>query len=219
MKYLALIMFAVAAFATPLVAHAQDATPVATPLAPSPDECLVAPITVERLNGVLSGPSTAGTPESTVPEAVTEASPVASPATFTMPEGTPADDATTAAITAAVRSYLACINAGDVAKVLALYSDAGLQHLLAEAIAQGKTGEQILGLFGTPQPLTEDRVTLLYSIDAIVILPDGRAAALVVGDDLTEPGPPGPALIYFVQVDDAWLVDGFVTTAEIMPTQ
>jgi hypothetical protein len=215
-KYLALVIFAISALATPLVARAQDATPVATSLAPAPEECIVEPITAERLNLVFAGADTSGTPEVGAPEVVTAASPVASPSTFTMPEGTPADEGTFAAVSAAVREYIACINAGDFAKVLALYTDAGLRELLADAIAQGVTGDQVLASFGTPSPLPPDQVTLLYSIDAIVILPDGRAAALVVGDDLTKPNPAGPALIYFVQVDGQWLVDGFVPTEEIV---
>jgi hypothetical protein len=215
-KYLALVIFAFAALATTLIARAQDATPVATSLAPPPEECTVAPITADRLNLVIAGAATAGTPEATAPEGAEAASPVASPGAFTMPEGTPADEATFAAVSAAVREYMACINAGDVAKILALYSDAGLRDLLAGAIAQGATGDQIIASFGTPAPLPVDQRTLLYGIDNIVIMEDGRAAALVVGDDLTKPGPPGPALIYFAPVNGAWLVDGFVATEEIV---
>lgn len=211
MKYVILAIVAIAAFATPFSARAQESTPVSGPLAPAPEECTVAPITVERLNLVISGASATGTPE-----AVVEASPAASPTAFTMPEGTPADEATYTAVSAAVREYIACINAGDIAKVLALYSDTGLSDILAGAIAQGATGEQILASFGTPAPLPPDQVTRLYGIDAIVITPDGRAAALVIGDDLTKPSPPGPALIYFVQVNGAWLVDGFVPTEQIV---
>lgn len=218
MKYLVLVIFALAAFATPLVAQAQDATPVATPLAPSPAECLVAPISAERLNSALSGTSPAATAEVSTPVVITEPIPSASPTAFTMPEGTTPDDATAAAVSTAVRQYLACVNAGDFAKVLALYSDAGLRSLLSQATEQGITGDQVLASFGTPQPLPDDRVTLLYGIDEIVILPDGRAAALVVGDDLSEPGPPGPALLYFSLVEGAWLVDGFVSTDQIVPT-
>jgi hypothetical protein len=210
-KYVILVIVAITAVTSPLMARAQEATPVAGSLAPAPEECTVAPITVERLNFVISGSSAAGTPEAT-----TEVAPVASPTAFTMPEGTPADEATYTAVSAAVREYIACINTGDVAKVLALYSDTGLSGILAGAIAQGATGEQILASFGTPAPLPPDQVTRLYGIDAIVITPDGRAAALVVGDDLTKPSPPGPALIYFVQVNRAWLVDGFVPTEQIV---
>jgi hypothetical protein len=208
---LVIVAAAFAALAAPLVARAQDATPVVGSLAPAPEECTVAPITAERLNLVIAGASATGTPE-----AVAEASPIASPTAFTMPEGTPADEATYTAISAAVREYIACINAGDVAKALALYSDTGLSDILAGAIAQGATGEQILASFGTPAPLPPDQVTRLYGIDAIVIMPDGRAAALVIGDDLTKPSPPGPALIYFVQVNGAWLVDGFIPTEQIV---
>lgn len=203
--------------ATFLTASAQDATPVAVSLAPSPEECTVEPITVERLAAVMGGDASAS-PEATpaLPEVETEVTPVASPSVFTMPEGTPVDEATAAAISAAVRVYMACINAGDYARLLSLYSDSGLRQLLGNVIGQGFTAEDVVSSFGTPQPLPDDQTTLLFGIDTILALPDGRVAALVIGDDQSNPGPPGPALIYFVQVDGEWLVDGFIRTEEIV---
>jgi hypothetical protein len=213
LKRLAFLVVAVAALALPLGARAQDATPVASPVgspfAPGPEECTVEPISLERLTQLM------GTP---VPVAIVDVAgtPVGSPTPFAMPEGQPADEATVAAITAAVREYVACLNAGDTARVLALYSDHGLQVILADLIAGGATPQQILGSFGTPQPLPDDQLNLLYGVDDVRVLPDGRVAALIVGDNLAEPGPPGPALLYYVQVDGRWLVDGFVATEEIV---
>jgi hypothetical protein len=211
LKRLAILVVALAALATPLVARAQDATsvasPTANPLAPAPEECTVEPISVERLTLLIATP---------VPAVQPQASPVGSPTPFAMPEGQEADEATIAAITAAVREYIACVNAGDYARALALYSDRALRDLLGEAFANGATAQQILDSLGTAQPLPDDQRTLIYGIDDVRVLPDGRVAALVIGDDLAKPNPPGPALIYLVQVDGRWLVDGFVPTEEIV---
>ena len=211
MKRLAILLVALAALATPLLARAQDATPVPSPaansLAPSPEECTVEPISPERLTQVIATP---------VPAVSPEATPVGSPTPFAMPAGQDADEATVAAITAAVREYIACINAGDLARALALYSDRGLRDLLGAALANGATAQQILDALPTAHPLPEDQRTLIYGIDDVRVLPDGRVAALVIGYDLSKPNPPGPALIYFVKVDGRWLVDGFVPTEEIV---
>jgi hypothetical protein len=211
LKRLALLVVAIASLAIPLGARAQDATPVASPVAspfaPGPDECTVEPITVDRLTQLV------GTPVAGVQS---DANPDASPTPFVMPEGEAADEATAAAIAATVRTYIACLNAGDFARALALYSDQGLRDLLAGAIANGATSQQILDSLGTPQPLPEDQRNLLYGVDDVRVLPDGRIAALVIGDNLAEPGPPGPALFYFSQVNGQWLIDSFVSTDEIV---
>jgi len=217
LKRLAFLMVAFVALAVPLVARAQDATPVASPeatpvatsLVPAPEECTVEPISVERLSRLMAAPDAS-------PITETEASPFASPAPFVMPEGQEADAATTAAITAAVREYVACVNAGDYARVMALMSDRLIRELFAVPLASGATPQEILDQLGSAQPLPENQRTLIYGVDDVRVLPDGRVAALVVGDDLSKPGPPGPALFYFVQLDGRWLVDGFVPTEEIV---
>jgi hypothetical protein len=91
-----------------------------------------------------------------------------------------------------------------------------LREYLAGAIAGGSTAQQILDGLPPAQPLPADQRTLIYGIDDVRVLPDGRVAALVIGDDLSKPNPPGPALIYFVEVDGRWLGDGFVSTEEIV---
>lgn len=211
MSRLAILAVAIAALAMPLVARAQNGTPAAgpaaTPLVPAPEECTVAPISLAHLSQLIA------TPVATV-EPV--ASPAGSPTPFAMPQGQEADRATVAAITAAVREYIACVNAGNYARALALYSDHGLRDLLGKAFAGGATAQQILDALGTPQPLPPDKRTVIYGIKDVRVLPDGRVAALVIGDDLSKPNPPGPALIYFVKVGGRWLIDGFIPTEQIV---
>ncbi|HEY7032163.1 MAG TPA: nuclear transport factor 2 family protein [Thermomicrobiales bacterium] len=211
MKRLVIVVVAVAALAAPLLVRAQEATPVgsptANPLAPAPEDCTVEPISLDRLTPLIATP---------VPAVEPAASPVGSPTPFAMPEGRQADEATVSAITAAVHEYFACVNAGDYARAFALFSDDLLREYLAGAIAGGSTAQQILDGLPPAQPLPADQRTLIYGIDDVRVLPDGRVAALVIGDDLSKPNPPGPALIYFVEVDGRWLGDGFVSTEEIV---
>jgi hypothetical protein len=211
LKRLALLLVAIAALAIPLVARAQGATPVASPVAspfaPGPEECTVEPITIDRLTQLV------GTPVAGVES---DDSATASPTPFAMPEGEAADEATAAAIAATVHTYIACLNAGDYPRALALYSDQGLRDLFATAVANGATAQQLLASLGSPQPLPEDQRNLLYGVDDVRVLADGRIATLVIGDNLAEPGPPGPALFYFSQVNGQWLIDSFVSTDEIV---
>ena len=208
MKRLALTVFALVALALPTAARAQDATPAAGGDVPAPEECTIEPISVDHLTQLL------GTP---VPEVV--ATPAASPTPFAMPEGTPADEATVAEITAAVRQFIACLNAGDLPRVLALYTDRAIVELFLAPIGGEATAQQILDALGAPEVVPEDQRTVLISVDDVRVLPDGRIAALITGDDRSNPRPAGPALIFFVEVDGRWLVDGFIPTEDIVLTE
>ncbi|HET8521667.1 MAG TPA: hypothetical protein VFL82_00445, partial [Thermomicrobiales bacterium] len=89
---------------TPFPTAAAPAT--ATISTPSPDECIVAP----RSLPLPDGAATPTTPEAMAPEFVT-------------PTGTPADNAVEQAVTVTVRESVACANAGDLLRGLALYTD------------------------------------------------------------------------------------------------
>jgi hypothetical protein len=99
------------------------------------------------------------------------ASPAASPAPFAMPEGTPADDATVAAVGALYQELIDCLNQGDYLRAYALYTDNYLQrNLSAEAIAK---------LAATPVPTEEAQQSAFGSVLDARQLDDGRVAALV----------------------------------------
>jgi hypothetical protein len=208
LKRLALIGVALIALVVPAVARAQDATPVPSPDVPAPEECTVEPISEEHLAQLVATP---------VPEGM--ATPEASPTPFAMPEGTPADEATITEITAAVRQFIACINAGDLPRVLALYSDRAIVEIFLAPIGGQATAREILDQLGAPQVLPEDQRTVLIRVDEVRVLPDGRVAALIFGDDRSNPRPPGPALVYFVKVEGRWLIDGFVPTEDIVTAE
>jgi hypothetical protein len=193
---------------SPAAGGPPPATPTVEGDVPSPEECTVEPISLERLAQLVATP---------VPEPV--ASPEASPTPFAMPEGRPADNATVAAITATIREYIACINAGDLARVLALYSDRAIVELLGLPAGGEATAQEILDSLGTPQVVPDDQRTVLIRIDEVLVLPDGRVAALILGDDRANPRPPGPALVYFVEIEGRWMIDGFIPTEDIVTSE
>ncbi|MFL5762005.1 MAG: hypothetical protein ACJ789_20085 [Thermomicrobiales bacterium] len=191
-------------------AGAQDATPAAgaTPSGffgfPDPSECTVAPKSIGELQSILA------TPVAATPAAAT---PTASPVTTAMPAGTPADATTVAEVQATLRETVACINTGQILKVVQFYSDDLLRSIIAgyplEQLQQGTP------VAGTPVPLPQAQQTELIGISGMVVTPDGRVAVVVTGDNHAEPSPPSDTLFYFVKVGDKWLVDDFVTDVNV----
>jgi hypothetical protein len=184
----------------PSLARAQEATSAGTPGGfagfPDPAECTVAPRTVDEIEAILA------TPEAETPEA--------SPTTLTtMPEGQPADATTVAEVQATLREAVACINTGDTLKILQFYSDNLIRRLL------GGASRSQLEPQGTPTPLTQEQMTELIAISGMVVLPDGRVAVVVTGDDHSDPSPPSDTIFYFVKVGDRWLIDDFATNVSI----
>jgi hypothetical protein len=183
-------------FAGGAVATAQE---TGEPLAPA--ECTAEPLTYERLAGLIAVPVVDGAE----PEA--EASPVA----VSLPEGEPADEATTAAVQETVQQVVACVNAGELDRVLGLYSDGLLATLFAgEEITEEDFADEFVDR-ATPAPGEE---TVLYSFSEVVITADGRAAVVAVGDDQSRPGAPSPTLFYLVEQDGRWLIDETVESPE-----
>jgi hypothetical protein len=200
-KRLALAVFALSAFLLgPSLALAQEATPAGEPGGifgfPDPAECTVAPRTVAELEAIMATPA-AATPEAS-PTVLAE-----------MPEGVPADATTEAEVQATLREAVACINTGDTLKILQFYSDNLIRRLLA-----GASLDQ-LEQQGTPVPLTQAQQTELIAISGMVVLPDGRVAVVVTGDDHSNPAAATDTIFYFVKVGDRWLIDDFVTSVDI----
>lgn len=186
---------------------AGSGTPVVA-VVPSPEECRVAPRTLDGIGRIAAGQAAAPEP--------TGGAPAASPSA-----GRPVDLATLAALSATARELVACSNAGDSMRRLALFSDANVRA----AYPQGPT-ETLATLAATPLAVPEpERVALLSVADA-QLLTDGRASAVVSIDNpgahshgpvaTVAPGasvPPAPAAghdkatLVFVQAGDRWLID------------
>ncbi len=142
-------------------------TPVATPPAgvsiPEPGECQVEPRSDAGLRRILS------------------ATPDANPAPFdrsrpgALPTGTPADAETVRGVEATVRQFVACRNAGDRRRELALGTDAYILDVRAM-----NPGMADVALAGTPEALPASRPVWVEDIRDVVVLADGRIAAIVI---------------------------------------
>jgi hypothetical protein len=173
-------------------AGAQAGTPTASADAPTPAECTVAPRSADELRALFR--EAAATP---IP-----ASPEASPTPAIAPEGVPADEQTVAEITATWRQYIACISAGDQARMFALLSDAMVRRQFFIDIAFGVTEDALFDfLAATPEPLPPDQFVPFVPFEDVRVLSDGRVAALGPGE-----GGRGDVRI-FIKDGDRWLVD------------
>jgi copper transport protein len=128
--------------------------------APGPDECTVAPRTLSEFETLAQRPA-----------------PVASP-DASETGGGPVDEATRAAITGTARELVACSNAGDILRRLALYSD----DRLRVAYPDGPT-RALEMIAESPLPLSEAERVALVSVDDVRQLTDGRVSALVMIDN------------------------------------
>ena len=165
----------------------------ATPTIPTAAECVIEPIAFERL-AALSATPVADAP--VVPEA--------SPAAIGLPAGEAADDETTAAGQAVVTELIACINAGDTLRTLALYSDPFIYRGFGGlSITQEMYDAESTNL----QPRAAGQEVALVEFGNAVVLEDGRVAILVRGDDLQSPGGASGTIFHLIEVDGQWLID------------
>jgi copper transport protein len=128
--------------------------------APGPDECIVAPRTLEEFETLAQGPAPGEPPDANETG------------------GEPVDEATRAAITATARELVACSNAGDILRRLALYSDDRLRF----AYPDGPT-RALEMIAKSPLPLAEAERVALVRVEDVQQLTDGRVSARVTVDN------------------------------------
>src|SRR5829696_2932394 len=128
--------------------------------APGPAECTVTPRTLDEFNTLAQTPAPVEPPDAA------------------SAGGEPADEAMRAAVTATARELVACSNAGDILRRLALYSDDRLRF----AYPDGPT-RALEMIAESPLPLAEAERVALVSVDDVRQLPDGRASARVTVDN------------------------------------
>ena len=123
-----------------------------------------------------------------------------------LPAGEPADAETVDAVTATVRHVFACFNAGDFRRALSLFSDDLVRSFGAEP---GTNEADIEGfLAATPVATPEEERLALVRVVDVVVVADGRVAAVVVSIDPTTGGINELTdLVYFIEQDGQWLVD------------
>ncbi|MBA3450887.1 MAG: cytochrome c [Chloroflexia bacterium] len=162
--------------------------------APAPEDCTVEPRTLEEI-AALAGGSAGGEP----PNATERG-------------GEPADEATRAAVTTSARELVACSNAGDILRRLALYSDERLGY----AYPEGPT-RALETMAEAPLPLTLAERVALLGVEDIRRLEDGRVSARVLVDNPAshshDPNAPvnssqqEAARLIFVQEAGRWRID------------
>lgn len=177
------------------VAAGQEVSP-AIGTAPDPSLCQAEPRSTALLEDLMA-----------TPEAATAAAAVSgSPTPFVAPEGAPADQETIDAVTNTFLEQLACVNAGDFARVFAFVSD----DLLAGLAAAGEL-EGVLALMqAAPVVLSEDDYARLVDVRDVVILPDGRVGAVLEALFPQESPDPGTAYAVFVVEGGRLLFDEFI---------
>jgi hypothetical protein len=173
-------------------ARAQTDTPTTGPDAPIAKECTVAPRAEDELRALFH--EAAATPLPTSLEA--------NPTPAVAPMGRPADERTVAEITTTWRLYVACLTAGDQARMFALLSDAMVRRQFVVDIAFGVTEDAFFDyLAATPVALAPDQPVPLEPLEDARVLDDGRVA--VVG-----PGDQGRGDVrIFVKDGGRWLID------------
>jgi len=172
------------------VAAAQDATPIS----PDPSLCTLTPPTYEEI--VMY----AASPAAEIP------SPEATPAAV-LPAGEPVDDATRDAVEQSMIINVACLNTGSTLLTMAAYTDEALAKIIAGA---GPVTQEQFDALATPQAIAEGERTVIFEFQDMVLLPDGRVAVIIVGDNQADPtSDSGPTLFYLKEVDGHWYIDDF----------
>lgn len=175
------------------VAAAQDATPIS----PDPTLCNLTPPTIEELSEWAS-----------TPVAEMAASPEGTATGSELPPGDPVDDATREAVEQSMIVNVACLNTGSTLLTMAAYSDDALASIVVGA---GPIDQELYDSLATPEAIAEDQRTVIVEFQDMVLLPDGRVAAIIVGDNLADDTQPAsPTLFYLKEVDGHWYIDDFV---------
>jgi hypothetical protein len=163
-------------------AVAQETTGTPTVELVSPQLCIVAPRTIESLNAIVEALPSDGTD-------------VRVPVRFGPGEGDPADELTVQDVTKVAVEMAACLNAGDVLRLYALFSDDGLiPALVPDDLFQAEAA--------TPAALPEDDQFAMPIVWDVRVQEDGRVTALTELDGEV-------ALITFVWNGDRYLIDLF----------
>lgn len=196
----AILSLSLAVLAIP-AAGAQDApaTPAGTPAGLGAADCTVDPIDPATYGAA----AVSATPQAETPD---------------LSAAEPVDDATAFAVFDTIVQSIACTNAGDLARLLAVIDPSYAQTIL------GVPADQVQAAIdaavasasedgGTATPLVDDNVqtavpATLLGIGDIVTLPDGRVAATVQIDD-PQVGPI-TTVVYLRETEGRYLITNYV---------
>lgn len=187
------VLLALALFASP--AAAQDATPGAGsdrfPISPDPADCTGEPMVADDLLALWYGPD--GSPVPVEPYAEVTA--------VTIELGTPADEATAAAVTDAVIQVFSCFAAGDALRAFSYFTDDLARVFGPEP---GTPREAAAAFLTMIEPEDDDEAGQILAVTDASVLADGRVGVFVVE---RSDGAINTSYALFEQVDGRWLVD------------
>ncbi len=87
-----------------------------------------------------------------------------------------------------------------------------LARLVAGA---GPVSQELYESLGTIEAIAEEDRTVIYEFQDMVMLEDGRVAAIIIGDDQADDSAPaGPTLFYLVEMDGHWYIDDYLNPSE-----
>ena len=172
---------------------AQEATPEAAvamrlPLTPDPATCMAEALPIEEMQAIYDEVHAGGTDAAATAEE------------FVEPEGEAADAATAAAVTEVVVEVIRCNANGGNGLADAYYlTDQHLRENLAEMTPED------FAAYTAQTPLPAEDWLMVYKVDNVRMLPDGRVAA---NPEIVVPGVGHfRDTLIFAQVDGRWLID------------
>ncbi len=180
----------------------QDAAAAARDV-PAPEECNVEPRTIASLQRLAATPAGGAEGARALVTSRGSATPV----------GNPAEALVVAGVTETIRQFVACSNAQDPLRRLALFSDASIRP----SFAKGPSDAFVRLVATPPVSRPQSAWVALAGVADVRVLPDGRVSAAVTLDDpgahSHAPGAPAAAgtlqtaTFVFVQEGGRWLID------------
>lgn len=185
----------------PAATKGQGATPAPGRVVPSPAECRVAPRSPASMMALITIPH---------PHRESTFTPTLSATARSSPsfqDGVVADDRTIAGVTVTARENVACLNAGDVLRRFALFTDRGVGQFVQTY--GPPSGTESLTLTTTPvaNQLPIGQQVALVAVHEIQVRSDGRISATVIQDAPTDPRLGESFVVVFVEDAGRWLID------------
>jgi hypothetical protein len=128
---------------------------------------------------------------------------------ITPPLGEIADAETTISVKEAIRTFLACSNAGDLPRGASLLTENGVQRAFWGQTRSPEARAAAMELISAePRAREEAGLVRLLAVTDVSVLPDGRIATFVVlNEPLGLPNGPETLLFILANQDGQWLID------------
>jgi glutamine cyclotransferase len=121
--------------------------------------------------------------------------------------GEPADAATAAAVVDVAREWVACTNAGEQARALALLTGA---YAVQRGPVRATPNQARAALAAPPRPLPQDARLAIEPARTATLLPDGRVGTFFAVTGYARPDQAQTVLVMFAREGDRWLIDDMI---------